>query len=121
MITPYYENAEELPIGVRTRMTLTLLDSTKSEERASEFRDVPDTFLMFMSRLQRLSIQQYQPDDAPTATQYSKRESKENGLYTTILTTTTRKGKEESTSEQKYYCMKSDLHDLPFDEARKDK
>ncbi len=121
MITPYYENAEELPIGVRTRMTLTLLDSTKSEERASEFRDVPDTFLMFMSRLQRLSIQQYQPDDAPTATQYSKRESKENGLYTTILTTTTRKGKEESTSEQKYYCMKSDLHDHPFDEARKDK
>ena len=121
MITPYYEDAEELPIGVRTRMTLTLLDSTKFEERASEFRGVPDTFLMFLSRLQRLSIELYQPDTAPTATQYSKRETKENGLYTTFLAKTTRQGKEESTSEQKYYSMKSDLHDLPFDEARKDK
>lgn len=121
MITPYYEDTEELPIGVRTRMTLTLSDSTRSEERASEFRDIPDTFLMFMSRLQRLSVELHQPDIAPTTTQYSKREIKENGLYTTFLATTTRKGKKESTSEQKYYCMKSDLHDLPFDEARKDK
>lgn len=29
MITPYFEDAEELPIGVRTRLTLTLSDSTK--------------------------------------------------------------------------------------------
>ena len=121
MITPYYENAQELPMGVRTRMILTILDSTKFEERVSEFRDVPDTFLMFLSRLQRLSIELYQPGNAPTATQYTKREAKENGLYTTFLGKTTRKGKGESTPEQKYYTMKSDLHDLPFDEARKDK
>lgn len=121
MITPYYEDAEELPMGVRTRMTLTLLDSTKFEERASEFRDVPDTFLMFLSRLQRPSIELYPPDNAPTANQYLKRETKENGLYTTFLAKTKRKGKKGSTSEQKYYTMKSDLHDLPFDEARKDK
>ena len=55
MITPYVEDAEELPMGVRTRMALTLLDSNKFEELASEFRAVPDTFLMFLSRLQRLS------------------------------------------------------------------
>ena len=121
MITPYHEDAEELATSVRTRMTLTLLDSTKFEERASEFRGVPDTFLMFLSQLQRLSIELYHPNEAPTATQYSKRETKENGLYTTFLAKTTRKGKEESTLEQKYYTMKSDLRDLPFDEARKDK
>ncbi len=121
MITPYFEDPEELPIGVRTRMTLMLLDSTKFEERAAEFRDVPDTFLMFLSRLQRLSIELYQPDNPLTATEYSKRETKEDGLYTTFLAKTTRKGKEESISEQKYYSMKSDLHDLPFDEGRKDK
>ncbi|KAL8701070.1 MAG: hypothetical protein Q9201_005112 [Fulgogasparrea decipioides] len=121
MITPYYKDAEELPHGVRTRMTLTLLDSTKFEERAAEFRDVPDTFLMFLSRLQRLSIELYQPGNAPTATQYSKRETQKKGLYTTFLAKTTRKGDEESTSEQKYYTMKSELDNLPFDEARKDK
>ena len=120
MITPYYEDAEQLPMGVRTRMALTLLDSTNFQERASEFRDVPDTFLMFLNRLQRLSIELYQPDNVYTATHYSKRETKENGLYTTFLARTTRKGKEESTAEQKYYTMKSDLYDLPFDEARKD-
>jgi hypothetical protein len=121
MITPYYEDTEDLPIGVRTRMTLTLLDSTKFEERASEFRHVPDTFLMFLSRLQRLSIELYAPDNAPTVAQYSKRETQENGLYTTFLAKTTRKGEKESTSDQKFYSMKSDLHDLPVDEARKDK
>lgn len=121
MITPYYENAEELPMGVRTRMALTLLDSTKFEELASEFRAVPDTFLMFLSRLQRLSIELYHADNTHTVTQYSKRETKENGLYTTFLAKTTRESMEESISEQKYYTMKSDLHNLPFDEARKDK
>ena len=98
MITPYYEDAEELPMGVRTRMTLTLLDSTKFEERASEFRDVPDTFLMFLTQLQRLSIEICQPGNAPTATQYSERETEEDGLYTTFLAKTTRKGNKESIS-----------------------
>lgn len=121
MITPYYEDAEELPMGVRTRMTLTLSDPTKFEELASDFRAVPDTFLMFLSRLQRLTIELHQPDNTRTATEYSKRETKENGLYTTFLAKTTRKGMEESTTEQKYYTMKSDLHGLPFDDARKDK
>ena len=121
MITPYYEEAKELPMGVRTRMALTLLPSTDFEELASEFRAVPDTFLMFLSRLQRLSVELYGPDETHTATQYSKRETKENGLYTTFLAKTTRNGVEESTSEQRYHTMKSDLHDLPFDDARKDK
>lgn len=121
MITPYNEDAEELPMGVRTRMALTLSNSARFEELASEFRDIPDTFLMFLSRLQRLSIELYPPEHSRTATQYSKRETKEIGLYTTLLAKTTRKGKEESTSEQRYYTMKSDLYDLPFDEARKDK
>lgn len=121
MITPYDEDTEELPMGVRTRIILTLADSTKFEERASEFQEVPDTFLMFLTRLQRLSIKLYWPDNASTVTRYSKQETKENGLYTTFLTKTTRKGKEDSTLKQKYYTIKSDLHDLPFDEARKDK
>ncbi|KAL8916091.1 MAG: hypothetical protein Q9172_006457 [Xanthocarpia lactea] len=121
MITPYYEDAEELPRGVRTRMTLMLLNSTSFEERAAEFRDVPDTFLMFLNRLQQLSIVLYPPGQASAAVQYSKREIKEDGLYTTFLVKTTRNGKAESTSEKKYYTIKSDLHNLPLDKARKDK
>ena len=121
MITPYYEDPGELPTGVRTRMTLTLLDSTNFEERATEFRNVPDTFLMFLSRLQRLSIELYPPGNDPTFTQYSKRETEENGLYTTFLAQSMRNYRGGSSSEQKYYTIKRDLHDLPLDAARKDK
>ena len=95
MITPYDENAEDLPVGVRTRMTLMLIDPTRFEELASEFRDVPDTFLMFLSRLKQLTIEIYQPDNSPMTTRYSKRETQENGIYTTFLSKTSREGEEE--------------------------
>ena len=121
MITPYYEGAGDLPHGVRTRITLTLLDPTKYEERAAEFRDVPETFLMFLNQLQRLFIGVHEPGSNPMTITYSKQETKRNGLYTTLLTKTTRRGMEESISNQTYYITKSDLCDLPFDEARKDK
>ena len=121
MITPYNEDSEQLPPGVHTRMTLTLLDSTKFDERASEFQGVPDTFLMFLSHLRRLSIELYPTNEPITAVHYSKRESKSDGLYTTFLMKTTRNDSTESSLEQKYYTMKSDLHNLPPDEARKDK
>lgn len=121
MITPYDEPAEDLGEGVRTRMVLTLLDSTKFEERSSELRQIPDTFLMFLSQLQRLSVELCAPNETSTTTHFTKREAKENGLCTTFLTKTAREGQAVSNSEQKYYTMKSNLHNLPFDEARKDK
>ncbi|KAL8716310.1 MAG: hypothetical protein Q9220_000215 [cf. Caloplaca sp. 1 TL-2023] len=121
MITPFHEDPKELPFRVRTRMTLTLLDSTKFEERASEFRNVPDTLLMFLSQLQRLSIELYAPGSNVMSIQYSKRETREHGLYATLITKIQRHGEQKSTSEQKYYIVKNDLHELPIDEARKDK
>ena len=104
-------------LSTRTRMASQKVTS----EPSPEFRDVPDTFLMFLNRLQRLSIELYPPADAPTSIIHSKRETMETGLYSTFLTKTVRRGEEESSSEQKYYSIKSDIHGLPFDEARKDK
>ena len=121
MITPFYEQPEELPSGVRTRITLTLLEPSKFRERSAEFQAVPDTFLMFLNRLQRLSIGICTTESGPSTTHYAKMESKDHGLYTTVLKKTFCEGKHESSSEQKYYTMKSNVHNLPFDEARKDK
>ncbi|KAL9603458.1 MAG: hypothetical protein Q9219_001145 [cf. Caloplaca sp. 3 TL-2023] len=121
MITPHYEDAERLPRGVRTRITLTLLDTTRFEERATEFQEVQVTFLMFLSRLRQLSVELCQPGNAPMITEYSKRETRESGIYTTFLTKTSNSGEEMSTSVQKYYTVERDLQNLPFDEARKDK
>ena len=121
MITPCWEDAEDLPSNVRTRMTLTLIDADRYEERACEFRDIPYTLLIFLSHLESLSITFNPPDDDHTIVEYSKRESEEHGMYTTILCETTSKGNSASTSEQKYYTFKSDLQNLPFDGARIDK
>lgn len=121
MITPYYEDPEDLPPRVRTRMALTLIDSSNFEGRAFEFQNVPDTFLMFLNRLQQLSVELCKPGHPSTLTQYSKRESEQNGLFTTFLTKTSTTGKKISTQEQKYITTKSDLQDLPSDEARRDK
>ena len=122
MITPHHEDHEDLPNGVRTRMTLTLLDPNNLEKLTSEFQEVPDTFLMFLNRLERLSISLHPPTGSPTATLFSKREYDHNGLLTTILTKQITGGSiVGSTSEQRYYTMKSDLHSLPSDESRKDK
>lgn len=121
MITPYWEDAEELPPSVRTRMTLTLIDATQYEERAREFREVPDTLLIFLTRLKQLSIRFNPPGSDILTIEYSKRETEEHGLYATFLRKTTSEGNLESASEQKYYTAKSDLHNLPFDEARTDR
>ena len=88
MITPYHEEAKNLPVAMRTRMTLTLLNSTRYEERAAEFRNVPDTFLMFLRNLQRLSIELHPSGEVPEVTQYSKLESQGDGWYMTSLTST---------------------------------
>lgn len=120
MITPYFEDAEELPSSVRTRITLYLVGSTRFEDRAAEFQDIPDTLLIFLTRLQRLSIEIHHPSNDSTVTTYLKRESEQDGLYTTILEKTTGKDSSPSTSEQKYYTTKTTLKNLPFDEARKD-
>ena len=121
IVTPDNEEPEELPDGVRTRMTLTLLDPSKFNELLIEFRAVPDTFLMFLHQLQILSIQFYPLDRAPFSEVYSKWETEQDGLYTAFLTKTIRRGQEVDTLKKKYYTMKSNLHNLPYDEARLDK
>ena len=120
MITPHHEDPEVLPAAVRTRMTLTLIDTSNFDKLASEFRAVPDTFLMFLSKLQRLSISLYPPDGSSTVTVHSKRKDETNGVCTTYLTKHITSSKNSaSISEQKYYTIQKNLHHLPPDEARK--
>ena len=120
LVTPWDENPMDLPEHIRTRIILTLLDSSSFENLASEFRGVPDTFLMFLSQLRKISISICPTNGATTAIEYSKRENKENGLYATFLKKMTLQEGKRSISEQKYYTNKRDLRNLPFDENRID-
>ncbi|KAK4695759.1 hypothetical protein P7C71_g2041, partial [Lecanoromycetidae sp. Uapishka_2] len=56
IVTPIFEDHHGLPAGVRTRMTLTLTDPSEIGSLISEFRAMPDSSLMFLSKLQRITI-----------------------------------------------------------------
>ena len=120
MITPENEDAEVLPAGVRTRTTLTLLESVKFEELALDFSTLPDT-LMFLNHLQQLSIEMHPPNKEIASVRYSKRESEQERLTIIYITKTSTRVNEETTIEQKFCIAQSHLQDLPRDEARIDK
>ncbi|KAK2755514.1 hypothetical protein FQN54_006454 [Arachnomyces sp. PD_36] len=56
MVAPTPTAHETLPDKVRTRMTLTLLDPSRFTERVNETKEVPDTFVLFLSKLRRISF-----------------------------------------------------------------
>ena len=111
---------------------LYLLEDVSFEQLAKEFRDTPDTFLLFMSQLQILTIEIHPPNAATIVEQYRRREMQADDLHATVLEKSTTKdevlGAEEKyhsikygLTEKKYYVVKSDLRNLPEDAARKDK
>ncbi|KAL4881114.1 hypothetical protein BJY04DRAFT_218629 [Aspergillus karnatakaensis] len=57
MITPYNEEHDTLPAGVRTRITLHLINPTDFEARANELKEVPDTLLLFLRKLRKLAFE----------------------------------------------------------------
>ncbi|KAH1631885.1 hypothetical protein KXV25_001395 [Aspergillus fumigatus] len=56
MITPFNEEPQELPPSVNTRITLFFISISDFEARASELREIPDTMLLFLRKLQRLTV-----------------------------------------------------------------
>lgn len=121
MITLYDEEPGERPSGVRTRMTLTPLDSVEFEEQAAEFLEVPDTFFMFLDQLRTLSIEVHRLGEDPVITTYSKAESRKGDLYIARIEKSISTGSSIEVHIRKYYTIKTNCEDLPFDEERKDK
>ncbi len=118
LITPYSEDPKELPEDVRTRITLFLNDTVQSVELADDLRQIPHTLLMFLTQIQELSISICLPDQPVWAVRYLKEEIEKKQLFITKINRVTTEVDNISTTEQKYYTMKSDLDDLPADEAR---
>ncbi|KAK2731451.1 hypothetical protein FQN57_003372, partial [Myotisia sp. PD_48] len=59
MVTPTPEEHQDLPDGVRTRMTLILLDPSRFDACVKEMKEIPHTLTLFLSKLKniRISIQ----------------------------------------------------------------
>ena len=56
LVTPFNGEPEDLPPGIRTRFTLTLKDDLDYESLVKEFTTLPDTLLLFLTRLKRLQV-----------------------------------------------------------------
>ena len=115
------EEYEELPAGIHTWMTLTLLDNITFEHLLKDFRSIPDSLLLFLQKLQDLTIEIHPLDEAATSVTYSKHEYHESGLHIIDLDKSAKDGLGVSSFQQKFYVVKREVRDLPYDAARVDK
>ncbi|KAL3478807.1 hypothetical protein BJX99DRAFT_256215 [Aspergillus californicus] len=111
MITPYNQPPQELSSSIRTRITLWLLDPDDFPTRARELEDIPDTLLLFLRKLRRLTIQ------IPTL---KSRVTYERDEDTTTSLTTLRKQSSEAEKDTFYYMQKQTLTDLPAHPSRQE-
>jgi hypothetical protein len=109
MITPFNEKPRDLPPGVNTRITLFLTHISDFERRASELREIPDTLLLFLRKLQRLTI-----EIPPLQSQISFRRHEDLSKHLVTLT-------KETNGEQLkkfYHLEKTTLSNLPQHPSR---
>jgi hypothetical protein len=106
MVTPISHPHEDLPKGVRTRMTLMLLPS-KFDTCKRELKEIPDTFILFLLKLKTIKVSVYYPDASPSITTYSC--TNRGSLSPVILTKTI-----NSTSVKFFYRVhKKKIVNLP--------
>lgn len=74
IITPIYEHHHKVFPNVRTSMILTLTNPSEAEKLATEFDNLPETFLLFLNKLKRITILNAEPPYKPFEITYSKQE-----------------------------------------------
>lgn len=72
MVTPIFENHHEIPSNMRTRMTLTLANPSEEDNLAKEFYNLPETLLLFLSKLKRITITRSDALGSASEVTYSK-------------------------------------------------
>lgn len=72
MLTPFYrEHKSDVPHHVRTRITLKLANDTRITRLLEGFSELPDTLLMFLSKIRRLTVATHTPDRLESKVIYS--------------------------------------------------
>lgn len=118
MVTPLHEPYEDLPEDVRTRMTLTLTSDQDFCARAEELRGIPDTLLLFLSKLRSIQVNIYPASGDATETIYSYCRDKIRDLQIAEKQTRTNDG-EWIVDRRNFRVVRRMINDLPYDEARK--
>ena len=112
MVTPMNERYLEIPSGVRTRMILHLLPNCDRVALRKEFESLPDTLLLFLEKLKKLSIRISIPGTPEVDLTYS-RESLGNRVSIHNVSTCS-----NSVSIKNFWIKRRPVTDLPYDDAR---
>jgi hypothetical protein len=110
MVTPLVEEYLDLPKGIQTSITLELRNDCKRDDLFREFEELPDTFLLFLKKLRKLSLRIERPDKDPVKKVYTLTT---NGNRATITCKIDHK-----TTNLHYWIAKNTVTDMPEDEKR---
>ncbi|KAE8310815.1 hypothetical protein BDV41DRAFT_566266 [Aspergillus transmontanensis] len=109
MITPRNETPEDLPAGITTRISLFLIQPKDYGARANDLRELPDTILLFLRKLPKLTVEIV---DLESRITYQRHEDTSRHVATLIKDT-------DGNKEEKFYHLeKTILHDLPEQHSR---
>lgn len=117
MVTPLDEDFHDLPEGINTRITLTLLDPSSFEQRAYDLFNVPDTLLLFLTKLDVLHFKMYPQVGGSTETKFAFFYSDESDTLETITKTTTTDG-ESTRQDHRSWVIRKCIKNLSRDAAR---
>ena len=117
MVTPLLDDFEELPSGIRSRISLTISPLSDFAELVEEFEDLPDILLIFLSKLKSIAINVMSASNelvSKTFYAYKHSSDKQRG------TLTKRHSLEGKNNEiaQHFHITKRTLRNLPTDAAR---
>lgn len=117
MVTPLLDEFEELPSGIRSRISLTLSPSSDFAELVKDFEDLPDSLLIFLSKLKSITINVMDAsNELVSETVYGYKYSSDNHRGT-LTKRRSIEGKQNQ-SAQHFHITKRTLRKLPTDAAR---
>ena len=120
MVTPMYEEHHKVFPNIRTSMTLTLTNPCEAEKLATEFYDLPETLLLFLNKLKRITILRAEPSCDPFEITYSKQEDPlQHRATLSKLSVYNRKGNRlRKRAISTYHIRSRTLKNLPHHHAR---
>lgn len=119
MVTPLNEDANKLPEHVRTRTILYLLENCDRAQLLQELLGLPDTLLLFLTKLKRLTLRFKIPAQDIREIQYLMPSHVDSDPANPARIIKTTSGKTISEVVRRFYVQRHYVNDMPADSARK--
>ena len=117
MVTPFFDEFEDLPSGIRSRISLELIRFSDFAGLVKDFEGLPDSLLIFLSKLKSITINVMNASNeliSKTVYAYEYNSDSHRGALTERRLI---EGKDIQTA-QYFHITKRTLTKLPTDEAR---